>query len=117
MRIVNRTTFLALPANTLFCLYGDGNGQGNDLGCLSVKHQSLETDWIESYTTWVSGNDSSEIFDAQERAEQGESVKLDMLCAGRNGMFDDEQLFMIYEIDDLMQLQSIVNESVKTYAQ
>jgi len=109
MRILNRTQFLALPENTLFCkykpcLFGDltikGETWGNDFQTQEI------ADAIESM-----GSDfHDKLFEAEDK---GTSLRMDFHCMGRDGCFDAEQLFAIYERIDIEALISRLRECLK----
>ena len=102
MKIVNRKTFLSLPADTLFskfdpCVFGDLCIKGNSIG---------DTDFVyQSITDAIACNDSGEFVDKLLVAQaSGESVGMDFDCQGRDGMFDAEQLFAVWEPADVAAL-------------
>jgi hypothetical protein len=98
MRIVNREAFLALPAETLFskyepCVFED----------FCIKGDTLGNDFLYQSITDAINCESSEAFnDALERAEvKKESLSLDFDCQGRDGCFDADQLFAVWEKADV----------------
>jgi hypothetical protein len=101
VKIVDRKTFLALPPETLFskyepCVFFDllikGETWGNDF-----LYQSIN-DAIES-----AGSDdfANKLFTVQA---SGESLPMDFNCQGRDGLFDDDQLFAVWEPADVLAL-------------
>lgn len=103
MKIVNLTQFLALPANTLFskyapCWFEDLMIKGDSLTeTRDFLHQSI-VDAIASRGSdeWADKLDDSE--------ENGTSMAMDFNCQGRDGCFEDGQLFAVWELQDLQQL-------------
>lgn len=99
MKIVNRATFLAMPAETLYskyapCFFGPLSIKGDTIGENDFGEQQI-ADAIES-----SGSD--EFFDLLDRAEHGgESLRMDFDCQGRDGLFDAGQLFAAWEREDV----------------
>lgn len=104
MKIIDRATFLAMPAETLFakyepCCFGDltikleTTAHGNDF---------YEQDLIP----WFLGtNDSGQWFDTLERVQAGEqSPPLDFDFSGRDGLYDEDQLFAVFEYNDVVAL-------------
>jgi len=114
MRIVNREEFLKLPKYTLFCLYDKDEVNDCDrIGALKIKHESLESvDWIECYTTEVWFEEEMEDVKQWDKALRGESVKMDMVRGGIDAMYVQHQLFMIYEVYDLVQLKNIIDLAI-----
>jgi hypothetical protein len=100
MKILNRKQFLALPGQVLFSKYepyvfGDiaikGETLGNDFYYQSIA-DSLEAIGVEFSET---------LFLAKET---GDSIAMDFDCLGRDGCFDEDQLFAVWEEKDVRQL-------------
>ena len=99
MKIVNLEEFRAFPAGIVFmkyspCVFGE----------LSVKGKTWEYDFLTSdCCTEIESNDSSESSDILDAAEKDSSysIKMDFDCFGRDGSFEDKQLFAVYEQADL----------------
>lgn len=103
MKIVNRNTFLSLPAETLYseyelCVFGD----------LSIKCDTVgQNDFVtQKIADSVRCNDSEEFFDILDAAARtGESFSMDFDYASRDGLFgDDDQLFVVWEREDVIAL-------------
>ncbi len=109
MKIVPLKDFRALPSGTIFCKYDP-----IVFGDLCIKGETWETDFISaSLTNWIECDSSSDLTDKLEKyQETKESFKLDLECYGRDGYFDDNQLFAIYEKDDLSQLIDVLKKSL-----
>ena len=109
MRLVNRVAFLALPAGVLFskyepCVFDPLCIKGDTIHSLS---DDTAIDWYEqqihdAIDCLGSADFADQLLVAQET---GESVPMDFECEGRDGMFeDDEQLFAVWEADDIAAL-------------
>jgi hypothetical protein len=102
MKIVDRKTFLALPANTVFskyepCIFGDLCIKGDSFGEIDFFYQPI-SDAIDCH-------DSGEFHDKLTAAqERGESVSVDLDCQSRDGLFDADQLFAVWEPADVATL-------------
>lgn len=102
MKIVDRKTFIAMPANTLFSKY-----EPCFFGPLEIKGESIgEIDfYVQQIADAVDANNTEEfseiLFDAEENKA---SFKMDLHCEGRDGLFDDNQLFAVWEHDDVIAL-------------
>ena len=102
MKIVNLEEFRALPEYTLFakydpCVFGE----------LETKYETWEHDFLCASIIDFQGNVSSEhwacILDEMEKNKS--SVGLDFEHSGRDGLFEDNQMFAVFEnkdIDDLI---------------
>ena len=111
MKIYKRDEFLKLPSGTLFFQCDLPGSWGNQ--DLMVKYDTLEcNDWVERSLTHIECNDMGDM-DAKLDAmlHEGASVAMSQY-GGRNGCFDDKDLFCVFELADLLQLRDIVNEAV-----
>lgn len=109
MKIINRETFLKMPAGTLFakyepCLFDQ----------LCIKGETWGNDFlVQQITSAIDVNDSGEFGDALQDSElSGSSIPMDFECEGRDGCFDDDQLFAIFEIADTCGLILRLNKAV-----
>lgn len=98
MRIVKRAEFLAMPPQTLFskyrpCVFDD----------LMIKGETWGNDFLyQQIIDAVKARDSGEFADILfKSAEDGSSFELDFDCQGRDGMFDADQLFAVWERKDV----------------
>ena len=112
MKIVNLQTFLTLPAGTIFMKY---------VPCyfetLSAKGDSIPETRDFTYGDMaapVDANDSGEwadrLFDSEANST---SVALDFDCYGRDGCFEDKQLFAVYEKEDMQKLVAKLQECIE----
>lgn len=108
MRVVDRKTFLALPPGTAYCKGAKWYFNG-----LCFKHENAGTnDWYGFDPAWVDGNDSGECFDRlEEMAERGASYPMQDSIS-RDGLFDADALFLVFERDDLLRLREMVDEAI-----
>lgn len=107
MRVVNRKTFLTLPAGTIYC-----KGAPWAFNGLCIKADSLESDWVYLDMAWPSAHDSGEASDLLDRSlETGTSFPCDD-SFGRDGCFDDKNVFLIFEKDDLLTLRSYIDRAI-----
>jgi hypothetical protein len=75
---------------------------------LSIKGDTWTNDWLyQDLLFEVEGNDSGEVHETLCAAEEkGTSFKLDLNCGSRDGCFESDQLFMVYERSDVEALIS-----------
>lgn len=103
MRIVNLDQFIAMPAGTVFakykpcyfeelCIKGDSIPQTKDFF-----YQQL----VGAIDSTGSDDWSNQLFASQET---GKSLKMDFHCEGRDGCFDPDQLFAVWERPDVLAL-------------
>lgn len=101
MRIVDRATFLAMPEETVFAKY---ESLGN-IGEICVKGETWTNDyWYQPLGNAIEAHDTGEFCDVAAAAEKGEPFKLDLDCQSRDGLFEDEQRFVVWDQDDVKQL-------------
>lgn len=98
MRIVDRATFLALPAGTVFNKYEFGN-----IGDPCIKGDTWNNcqDFLVQYLDTLACEPGTEYIDAHNRLEDGADVPLDFDCLDRDGLFDDDQLFAVWSDADV----------------
>ena len=112
MKIVNRKIFLKLPAGVLFskyvpcifddlCIKGDTSGE-NDF-------------WAQPIAGAVACNDTDEFIDVLNAAESGSRFALDFECEYRDGLFDADQLFAVWELQDVIALISRLQKLLLYY--
>jgi hypothetical protein len=105
MKIVNRIAFFTYPSGTLFCKYEPSG----DFGQLEIKLCSADK-WANDFVSteihgWIKGcSNSDEYFDKTNRAEAGEAFMFDLESSSRDGLYDENQLFAVYDSNDLQAL-------------
>ena len=101
MKIVNLSTFRSLPANTVFSKY-----QPCCFEDLCIKGETLDHDFlVQQIADAIECSGSDEFVDKlYHAAETGESVGFDFECEGRDGLYETEQLFAVWEPDDVRAL-------------
>lgn len=102
MKILNLTEFRALPEGIVFMKY-----KPSFFESLQVKGETWEADFISAELTDNIECDSSEEEDlilAMAEKDSSYSIPLTVECGGRDGLFNDEQLFAVYEQKDIDQL-------------
>ena len=106
MKILNRKDFLALPDGVLYSKY-----EPCIFGPLEIKGESWENDFLtQQIADAVDCNDSGEFFNILlDAKETGNSFALDFYSEGRDGLFDEDQLFAVWEHADISALISRLN--------
>lgn len=110
MRIVDLTEFRAMPEGTIFCKYSPCN-----FGDLEIKGETWESDFIcASLTGCIESDGSDDMLDKLLKYEKTkESFSLNVDYYGRDGLYDKEQLYAIYENADIEQLITRLKLSIK----
>jgi hypothetical protein len=101
MKIIDLQTFREMPSGILFSKY-----QPTYFGDLCVKDETLENDFYVSQIQDAIECESSEEFaELCIKAEkEGISLKMDFDTICRDGMFEEDQLFAVWEKEDIEQL-------------
>jgi hypothetical protein len=112
MRVVDRKTFLALPAGTIYC-----KGVPWAFDGICIKDDSLANDWVYLDPAWPSAHDSGEAIDLLEKSlEAGSSFPCES-DFGRDGCFNDDAVFLIFETDDLFTLKNHIETAIDIASQ
>jgi hypothetical protein len=107
MRIVDRKMFLSLPAGTIYC-----KGVKWAFDSLSIKDDSLANDWFYLDPAWPSAHDSGEAVDLLEQSLETGASFLGEDSTGRDGCFDEDAVFLIFEVPDLLDLKSSIETAI-----
>jgi len=108
MKIINLQEFKQMPCGTIFCKY-----QPCVFGELEIKGTWVsDIDFVSApLTGYIECEDSSDMFERLDRyVKTKESFRLDIEGYGRDGFFDDDQLFAVYEKRDIAQLVNKLQE-------
>lgn len=108
MRVVDRKTFLSLHEGTAYC-----KGKRWFFGGIEFKRDNVgSNDWYSFEPNWIESEGSHESFDILD----------DMLATGkshpmidtitRDGLFDGDALFLIFERDDLLKLRDMIDTAI-----
>ena len=104
MRVVDRKTFLAMPAGTIYA-----KGEPWAFGNIMQKGETLASDdWIMTDFGNVDGQSSEEVFDRLEKMLATGVSFLISRDTSRDGLFEPDAIFLIYEFDDLVVLNNAI---------
>ena len=107
MRIYGRKEFLKLPAGTAYF-----KGKRWHFDGLTFKGDSLRNDWFETDPGWIDGKGSGECFDRlEEMLTDGASYPMQGV-ERRDGCYDDDDLFLVPERDDLLKLREWIDAAI-----
>lgn len=103
MRIIKRQDLMTLPAGTLYTLLSvPWAFSGMSIKGDTINIQGRNIDFGERTIEWVDGNNSDESTQRLEMMLENSTCSyLVEKDYGREGMFDDEQNYMIYEQADI----------------
>lgn len=102
MRTVDRATFLQLPAGTVFAKY-----EPQVLDEVCIREDTVHGDFVVQHLDpWFEGYDDSLAYhDVLEAMRLGAtSPPVDYEYCGRDGLFDDDQMFAVWDKADVMAL-------------
>jgi len=101
MKIIGRAAFLELPPGTLYSKYSPCM-----FGAMEIKGETLSNDfYVQSISDAVACDSSDQFSEILEDARNtGSSFNMDFECEGRDGFFDQDELFAIWEHNDVQSL-------------
>lgn len=109
MRIINRKAFLELPSGIVYCKY-------TSLGCfgdICIKGNSTGYDdwwYLNIVNGWEGCDGSADFHNLMSDAEGGAiDIRNDLECDSRDGLFEEDQLFCVYDATDI---QDLINKLV-----
>ena len=102
MKIVDRKTFLQLDKETLYSKYEPCYFSDLTIKCISNMSDDFVTQGITNAIECDNGQEHIEILSNSEK--NGTSFTMDFDCPGRDGCFDEDQLFAIWEKEDIEKL-------------
>jgi hypothetical protein len=108
MKIYTREGFVALPAGTLFA-----RGKPWFFHDLCVKGETYETnqDWYYRPLIWIEcAGDADQWSKLHGMLEEGKSEPI-AAFEQRDGSFDDDEIFLVYERSDLDALQLVLDRA------
>lgn len=111
MKVLRRDAFLALPAGVIFAKGKPWYFETPHVKGETIHFDGKAIDFMHRDLVQISSHGSSDLFERlDEMLETGASYPLNE-SDGRDGCFDDEDLFLIYEAADLDQMQAAVEEA------
>jgi hypothetical protein len=112
MKIVNLQQFLQMPKGTLFQKYQPCVAE--DICVLDDRCGDIDFYYSSLDGMSVNCSGSTEMFDILFKAgEEGSSFDLDLDTVGRDGCFEEKQLFLVWEKPDVEYLIKRLQESLK----
>ncbi|WP_130945755.1 hypothetical protein [Klebsiella quasipneumoniae] len=107
MRIVDRKTFLSLPPNTVYSI-SDWTDKtfSTSITDLLIKGETVaKADYYAQAIPDFDYDNPDDKFEAIEQAvKEGAALKTDFHVESRNAMFDESQMYAIWEKEDIERL-------------
>lgn len=107
MRVMNRADFLKMPPGTIYA-----KGIPWVFRNLSIKAETLGIDWVCLDPCWVSAHDSGDAVDRLEEMMSAGASYPGEDAFGRDGCFDAEAVFLVFERADLEALQEHISAAL-----
>ncbi|EAW1665914.1 hypothetical protein AXM42_18445 [Salmonella enterica subsp. enterica] len=107
MRIVDRKAFLSLPQNTVYSIsHWTPEGGSTSITDLLIKGPTVaDADYYETAIPDFDFNSAEEMSEEIERSiKRGWSVDPDFSVETRNSMFDENQMYAVWEKEDIERL-------------
>lgn len=109
MKIINREKFIEITYEVLYSKYTK-----HVFGGLNIKCETIGNDFVtQQLADSVKCNNENEFSCILDVAEStGQSFSMDFDFAGRDGTFDKNQLFVVWEREDVLELISRLEKLV-----
>jgi hypothetical protein len=111
MRILNKKDFLKLPEQTLFSYYAPGNFRELNIKLDTVRENDFLDDSIIGAVDAVSTGDLFDKLDVM--SELGGSAPMDFEQTDREGLYENEQLYAVYEKEDVEKLIARLQKTLR----
>ena len=115
MKIINSELFLSLPAGIIYAYFKPVIFKGLFIKGDTIKDENnkLIDYFFKNILNEVSSNSSDEMFDIIFKREiDGMSFNLDFDCYERDGLFDNDRKYAIYEKNDIENLINVLKENI-----
>lgn len=115
MQLVDRKTFLTLPAGTVCTKY-----MTHDNGDIAIKQRTVgDNDW--TYTpldtiSFIDAEDADGLFDKLEELKPGDVIDTYMATSYRDGLFEKNAQFFVYSQDDVKKIVDLLTHSLASTA-
>lgn len=117
MKLLNKKEFLKLPEGTVYfekvkaenaCYFGH----------LFIKGETLQPDdyyEIDLISPDLSPNSHSEGYECFDKLNKGETLNIDFNYGGRNGLYDDTDMYYVLDKEDVKSLIDVITEAYNSY--
>lgn len=115
MRMLNRSDFMKLPPGTFYL-----KGEPWAFRQLAIKQETLPPhspdaigDWYYIEPSWIDADSSEQAINRlEEMLVKGSSYPLDT-SIGRDGYFEERDIFLVFEKPDLLALRAFVDAAIE----
>lgn len=112
MRIYNRQEFMKLPAGTFFAKGSEWYFESIDVKDDTCVHEGKNIDFFVHELNWVDSDGTEQALERlQDMKENGASHPMQDSIS-RDGCFDEEDLFLVYEKEDLKRLKEMIEKAL-----
>jgi hypothetical protein len=112
MKIITRKELIEYPTDVIFSYYSPCCFNGLHAKYADKTFGAVDF-LIDDLIAPIECNDSEEFVEKCELMEKGGSADLDFEYTGREGLFEDKQLFAIYEKKDIEKLIKRLQNVIK----
>lgn len=115
MRLYKRKDFLELPENTIYSRFSEYSlCEGLFCKLDKSKYDFVEQDLISEVGFPNNINDGHESFEfVMNKRNSFEDFETDLYCAGRDGMFDESDKFIVWNEKDILKLYNYLGNVIK----
>lgn len=112
MRIITRQELLGLHEGAVYSEYAPCH-----FGTFQIKGESLKNDWYyQEISNAIAADSSDEAFEKLLLAQDGkQTFSMDFDCMSRDGLFDEDQLYAVWEKEDVEALVKRLNQALDDY--
>lgn len=115
MKLYTRKDFIKLPKMTIYSRIPNHFGLLEGLFCKMSDSNEYKNDFVEQdlisecgYPNKISDGMEALMFQINLR-DSFKDFKTDLFCAGRDGTFDDEDKFIVWDKKDILNLRNYLN--------
>lgn len=107
MKIITQAAFLLMPVGTVFskyepCVASDLAIKGRTVAGIDFYYQQIAEAFPEGWESTLS-----------EFERTGASFEMDLACQGRDGLFETEQRFLVWEHSDVCKLIDRLKQALR----
>ncbi len=122
MKLYKRADFIKLPAMTIYSrIYNQAYGDLMEGLFCKTSDGKYGSDWVEQDLIGEAGfpNDITDGMDAIEYQinlrDTFQDFRTDLECAGRDGMFEDKDCFVVWDKEDITKLRDYLNGALEIF--
>ena len=114
MKVYNRTDFLKLPSGIIFCKGVQWAFENMSVKCDTIYHHDSAIDFYYLDLCDMESKNSEERCEyLEESLKNGKSYPINE-SEMRDGCFDDENIFLVFDTFDLLKIHRLFTQSILT---